>query len=351
MSLRLVRRPKSPNWIIRGTLRRIRIEESTGTDNKKVAEEIRAKREAEILAESVYGRQATATFAQAALSYLEQGGSKRYLNRVITHFGTTALARIKQDAIDLGARKLYPKASNSTRIRQFYGPVSAVLRHAARRGWCATPILARPKTPNPRIRSLTLDEANRLIDACGDHLRPLVIFLIYTGARAGEALWLDWRDVDLERAHVTFRKTKNGEARGVPMPERVVDALGKLPNRKGEVFRRPDGLPYSRPEGDDDENHSAGSRIKTAFRGACRRANIQDFHPHDCRHVFATWHYAKNRDLTALMKLGGWKNINSVSRYTHANVDEFRNTMDRMPGGNLRGSNMPELEVVKKSTA
>ena len=36
MPLRLVRRPKSPNWIIRGTIRRIRIEESTGTDNKKM---------------------------------------------------------------------------------------------------------------------------------------------------------------------------------------------------------------------------------------------------------------------------------------------------------------------------
>ena len=49
MSLRLVRRPRSPNWIIRGTLRRIRIEESTGTDNKKFAEEIRAKRESKLL--------------------------------------------------------------------------------------------------------------------------------------------------------------------------------------------------------------------------------------------------------------------------------------------------------------
>jgi hypothetical protein len=71
MPIRIVRRAKSPNWIIRGTLRGVRVEESTGTDNKKIAEEIRAKREAEILALSIYGRRATATFAEAALSYLE----------------------------------------------------------------------------------------------------------------------------------------------------------------------------------------------------------------------------------------------------------------------------------------
>jgi len=282
---------------------------------------------------------------------LEGGGSKRYLNKVIAYFGTTPLARLDQDAIDRGARTLYPNVSNSTRIRQFYGPVSAVLRHAAKRGWCSTPIIERPKTPKPRIRSLKLDEANRLIDACADHLRPLVIFLIYTGARAGEALWLDWRDVDLDRGHVTFPKTKNGDPRGVPLPQRVIDALTKLPHRTGEVFRRPDGLAYQRPHDEDDENRSAGSRIKTAFRGACRRAGIKDFHPHDCRHVFATWHYAYNRDLTALMKLGGWSNIKSVSRYTHANVDEFRSTMDRLPGGNSVESTGAELKVTKKSTA
>jgi len=46
---RFVRRPKSPNWIIRGTLRGIRIEESTGVADRRAAEELRAKREAEVL--------------------------------------------------------------------------------------------------------------------------------------------------------------------------------------------------------------------------------------------------------------------------------------------------------------
>jgi integrase len=334
MPLRLVRRSKTPYWVVRGTIRGIRIEESAGTDNKKIAEEIRAKREAEILAEAVYGRRATATFAQAALSYLEHGGSRRYLNEIISYFGTTALARIDQDAIDRGARKLYPDGSDSTRVRQFYVPVSAVLTHAAKRGWCSKVIIERPKLPGGRVRWITLAEAERLIGTCAEHLRPLVTFLLYVGARCGEALWLDWSHVDLNRSHVIFGKTKNGEARGVPLHPRVCAALANLPHREGEVFRRPDGLPYERPDGDD-ENRSAGSRIKTAFQGACKRARISDFHPHDCRHTFATWHYANNRDLTALMRLGGWKDIKSVIRYMHVNVDELRSTIDRLPGGNL----------------
>src|SRR5205823_671191 len=156
MPLKLVRRPKSPNWVIRGTLRGIRIEESTGTDDRRAAEEIRAKREAEILAESVYGRRATATFAQAALSYLETGGDRRFLRRAIEYFGTTSLAHLDQDAIDQAARKIYPHALPATRNRQFYTPVSAVLLHAQRRGWCAPIVLERPPAAKARIRWLTL---------------------------------------------------------------------------------------------------------------------------------------------------------------------------------------------------
>src|SRR5262249_42479584 len=152
MPIKLVRRPKSPYWIMRGTLRGIRLEESTGTDRKAVTEEIRAKREAEILVESIYGRRATVTFASAALSYLESGGSKRCLDPIIRHFGTTSLARVDQDAIDRMARKLYPNASDATRNRQAYTPASAVMTHAAKRGWCARPILERPRQPEGRTR-------------------------------------------------------------------------------------------------------------------------------------------------------------------------------------------------------
>jgi len=345
MPIKLVRRDKSPYWVMRGSIRGRRIEESTGTLEKKDAEEIRAKRESELLTEAVYGRRATATFSQAALSYLEGGGSKRFLDPVIEHFGTTPLAQIDQDAIDRGARKIYPNASSATRNRQFYTPASAVMTHAARRGWCARLMLERPPPSKERVRWLTLEEADRLIEKCSTHFRPLVIFLLYTGARAGEALWLDWRHVDLAKRHVSFPKTKNGEARGVPLRPRVVVALANLKHREGEVFRRPDGEAYERPEADDDDDTSAGSRISTAFAGACRRGKITDFHPHDCRHTWATWHYAGNRDVGALQKLGGWKSVRMVMRYAHVNVDELRHTIERLPGGKLGDGDIKEAKT------
>jgi integrase len=340
--LQLKRRPKTPYWIIRGTLRGIRVEESTGTSDRRVAEEIRAKREAEILAQSVYGRRATATFASAALSYLQHGRSKRFTAPVISHFGTTPLAQIDQDALDAGAKKLFPNASPATRNRQFYGIASAILHHAAKRGWCPPPIIQRPRSTDGRVRWITIDEADMLLAACGDHLRPLVTFMLYTGARTGEALWLDWSTLELNRSHVSFPRTKNGEARGVPLHPRVVAELASLKGRDGEVFRRPDGKPYSRPRNADDT--SAGTRIKKAFAGACRRAGIPDFRPHDCRHTWATWHYTENRDLGALMKLGGWKSERMVMRYAHVNVGELQHTINKLPGGNLGEPNERKIK-------
>ena len=113
----------------------------------------------------------------------------------------------------------------------------------------------------------------------------------------------------------------------------LLNELPNLPHREGEVIRRPDGLPYERPKHPDDT--SAGSRIKRAFAGACSRAGIKDFSVHGCRHTWATWHYAANRDVSALMRLGGWKTVSMVMRYVHANVDEHRHTIDRLPGGIL----------------
>jgi hypothetical protein len=181
MPLKLVRRPNTPNWVIRGTLRGVRVEESTGTGNRTAAEEIRAKREAEILKASIYGRAATASFAEAALSYLQQGGSRKFLQPVIQYFKTTPLAKIDQDAIEEGAGKLFPNASPATRNRNFYTPTLAVLHHAARKKLCARPIVKRPKPSKARVRWLTIEEADRLINATADHLRPLVTFYCTPG--------------------------------------------------------------------------------------------------------------------------------------------------------------------------
>jgi len=304
MSLKLKRRAGRPHWYIFGTVRGVSIRESTRVADHKAAEAIRARREWEIIQRSIFGAEATATFVGAAVSYLEAGGERTYLKPIIARIGSMPLAKIDQA----------------------FTPIAAVLNHAAKRGLCARKTVERPPQPKGRVRWITFEEAERLLTACSPHLRPLVMFLLGTGARMSEALYLDWREVDLAGAHVTFLDTKNGEHRGIPLHARLVNELRGLRHRQGRVFRTNAGFPYA-------EKESGGGQIKTAFRGACRRAGLADFSPHDCRHTWATWHYAANRDIVALMKLGGWKSERMVLRYAHVNVAQLAPSIDAALAG------------------
>ncbi|WP_247346019.1 MULTISPECIES: site-specific integrase [unclassified Bradyrhizobium] len=316
---------------MRGTVRGISIDESTRVNfrNRKAAEEIKTKRQNELLEESIYGKRVTVTFSQAALSYRESGGKQGgayRLDDVIKHFGTTKLAKIGAPEIHAGAVAVFPTMQPASRRTHFYIPVSAILSHAHKMGWCDEIKFEWPSPSEGVVRWLTKEEAHSLIDE-GKHIKPLMTFLFYTGARISEAMDLQMQDLDLDRAHVQFIDTKNGTSRGVPLHTRVVEAMRKYlavyRHNGGDVFRREDGLEYK-------HEAKASDRIKTVFKRACKRAGITNFRIHDTRHTWATWHYQKNRDLGALQKLGGWKTLEMVMRYAHTNVEELGDTIARL---------------------
>lgn len=329
--LKLYRRKRDKYWRVRGTLFGIKLEESTGLSERGQAEVLLNARAAEITRNhvqgAVFGCHPAPTFAGAVVTYIENGGERRFLAPLLELFGARPLDKICQQEIDDAARRLLPGRAPATLNRQIYSPMSAVLKAAG------VSIKIRRRKEVERIpRWLTAPEAKRLVDSCNSALRPLVVFLLYTGARVGEALWLDWRHVDLTRAHVTFPKTKNCDPRGLPLHYEVVAVLANLPHRDGQIFRRLDGMPYLRPRDDNDADTSAGRRIANAFRGACRRAGIVNFRPHDCRHTWATWHYQKHRDLLALKEAGGWKSERMVARYAHINKEHLRAEIEALPG-------------------
>ena len=93
--------------------------------------------------------------------------------------------------------------------------------------------------------------------------------MLGTGARLSEALYLDWADLDLAKRRVLFTDTKNGEARGVPLNDRVLIGLSAFNRREGAAFLTPAGEPYERRIG-------GGGQLSTAWRGACKRAGFTE---------------------------------------------------------------------------
>ncbi len=321
MPLTVVRRKSSGALTITGTVAGTRIRRRAQSNNPKLAAEEAAALELELLRTAWHGeRRGSRTFAEAALSYLEAAPrsehTRDYVRRMLLALGgEMRLGQVDQDAATrLRQMVLEPGAKPSTYLRQIVTPLRAILRHAADRGWCDTPRIATPKTPGGRTRYLLPDEAERLIAVAAPHLRPLAAFLIGTGARMAEAVYLDWRDVDLTGARAIFwaDRTKAGNRRNAALPPCVVAALANLPHREGPVFISDKGRPYA------DRRGSYGGQIKKGWKGAIGRAGLDpELTPHDLRHTWASWHYALQRDLLALKIEGGWSSVALVERYAH----------------------------------
>lgn len=318
--LKLVRYPKrSASFYIRGTVRGQAVFETTGTDDRDAADALRIKREAELLQRSVFGPGASVTFLEAAVSYLEAGGEKRFIPKLVDELGKLHLSQINQEVADNVARKLYPNAGPATRKRHAYVPLCAVLHHASRRQWCSVPSITHPSVPLPETKWSTVDRVNKLLPHCRPQLRRFILMSVYTGARLSEVLRVDWdKDVSLIERVVIIRRPKNKKMRVVRIADPLLVELASVSEEKrhGPMF-----------------NWANRHCVYVPLRNACRRAGVDYLPPHQQgRHTFGSWLriYAK-RDIRGIMEDGGWDSIHSVIRYLHVAPGESANAIDKLP--------------------
>jgi integrase len=60
-----------------------------------------------------------------------------------------------------------------------------------------------------------------------------------------------------------------------------------------------------------------------AFNRATEICNIEDFHFHDLRHTWASWHVQSGTPLFTLKELGGWETLEMVKKYAHLNAEHL----------------------------
>jgi len=249
-----------------------------------------------------------------------------------------------------------PGAEAATKRRNVLGPLTAILNHAEKRGWCDRPHFDLPTVPPSDVAWLTPAQYLALELGSAPHLRPLSRFRVCTGGRLGESLLLDWREVDLAAGHALFlpENTKSRRLRRAALTPSAIASLSALPHRKGRVFLRP-GIGKGKPmEPYADTEGLMGGQIKTAWNGACRRAGLGSwegeederrfrsaFTPHDLRDSWATWFYAVSKDPLLLRDEGGWKSVAMVEKYAHLMP------MDLVPGiADVWGASHPRIGML-----
>ncbi len=158
---------------------------------------------------------------------------------------------------------------------------------------------------NRRLRFLSKEECQALVEACSPHLRPIVITGLNSGMRKGEILGLKWEQVDLRHDFILLGITKNGERREIPINSTLRATLEAIPHglESEYVFVDRNGNPFK--------------EVRRSFDTALKRAGIQDFRFHDLRHTFASHLVMAGVDITTVKELLGHKNLTMTLRYSH----------------------------------
>jgi integrase len=94
------------------------------------------------------------------------------------------------------------------------------------------------KEPPARKGFLELQKFEELVNLMPTHLRPLITLLYYCGVRVGEALQIEWEQIELDSRLIRLEEnqTKNAEARTVPLPAVLVMMLTEIKPKTGKVF-------------------------------------------------------------------------------------------------------------------
>ena len=185
---------------------------------------------------------------------------------------------------------------------------------------------------NPgRERILSPEEARSLIECAGPGIRPVLIVALNTGMRRGEILSLKWADVDFGKSFILISDSKSGRSRKVPMNAFVYETLQKLPRTSAEhVFFNPET-----------KSHIKG--IRTAFKAACRRAEIKGVRLHDLRHTAASKMIEAGADLVTVSKILGHASIQMTMRYAHPTPENMRLAVNKL--GEILGSTRQKVDT------
>jgi len=163
-----------------------------------------------------------------------------------------------------------------------------------------------PPPPPPRDRWLTKLEAKKLLKATrAYHLKLFIKMALYTAARSGAILDLEWDRVNLETRRIDFnvpgrRRTKKGRV-VAPINDELYDALLEAQKRATTDYVIEWG------------GHRCKS-VKSGFRHTADRAGLKDVSPHTLRHTAATWMAQEGVSMWEIAGMLGHKN----SRTTEA---------------------------------
>lgn len=246
---------------------------------------------------------------------------------LVEFFGEKALDSFRLSDID-AYRAHRKKIGASTRNTEVM-TLLYILRWAEARGYRVTvPKAKLEKPPRGRPRIWSAEQVARLLEVTRTHdpwLLPIVLFLLNTGCRKGEAIAAEWSWVDFDAGLIRIPATrewspKSGAAREVPLSDTLRAVLSGGRRSERWVFPNRDGYQFE---------HFPNQR----FKDMQNLAGVT-WGPHTCRHVFASTFLANGGSMFKLSKILGHSHERISALYSHllpGHLEEERNRVNIAP--------------------
>lgn len=176
-------------------------------------------------------------------------------------------------------------------------------------------------TNNAKERYLSGAETQRLYEAlsrCDNkQLESIVALLLLFGCRKRELLDARWEHFDLERRNWLIPLSKSGKARNIPISDRALEVLQRLPRWKG--------CPYVVPNPD---TKKPFGNLFHPWDKVRKEAGLADLRMHDLRHTFASNLVNSGQSIYVVSKLLGHTQLKTTARYSHLADETLLSAVD-----------------------
>jgi integrase len=306
-----------------------RVQESTGTANKREAEKFLALRLSEVQ-RGVFVKPVNTVLPELGERYIEYAKlHKRSWKRDVqmlanlqAFFGSAKLRDITPLRVEEYQRDRIKAVCPATSNREM-----ALLKHmfnmAERWGQHqgSNPVRFVRFLPedNLRFETLTEEQEKALLLASPPYLREMIVFAVNTGLRTSDIFNLQWMEVDIEQKRLKKIVKKSAKPLSLPLNEAAFAVI----ETRFAVSQGPYVF-YNPMTGDRFKD------VKGAMAVAVRRAGLPKITWHMFRHTFASRMTRDGVDIVTVKELLGHADIKTTMRYAHSNDDAKRRAVQRL---------------------
>lgn len=317
----IYKQPSSEFWFVDLAVDGRRIRRSTGTTDKKQAQEYHDRLKADLWRQKSFDETPQRTWDEAVKKYLVEKADKKSLDhdkamlrwsspylrgKLLTAINQPVIDQLIEERRKGHSTRTTEGCSNAT-INRHMEAIQRVLNCAIRWEWITTaPHIRHLKESEGRLRWLTKEEAERLLGELSYNLKQMARFTLETGLRENNVLELQWSQIDLDRRTMWIHadQAKNGRSMAVPLSAMAMIILAEQKDIHPTLVFSYCGKQVAKAS-------------SASWYRALKRAGLDDFTWHGLRHTWASRHVQAGTPLEVLQKLGGWSSLQLVLRYAH----------------------------------